>query len=62
MAYFGATTNCTCPEQIVGEQTPFNWLVVELDAGLVIILVSAIGLVFSFRKADTIHRKVLEFT
>jgi hypothetical protein len=53
MVYFGATTSCACPAQIVGQPTPFNWLMAEVNAGLVVILVSAIGLVFSFRKPKT---------
>jgi hypothetical protein len=52
IAYFGATTSCACPAQIVGQPTPFNWLKVEVEAGLIIIIVSAVGLIFSFLKLD----------
>jgi hypothetical protein len=46
--YLGATGSCGCPEQTVGQPAPFNQFQAEVDAGLVIILISAIGLVFSF--------------
>jgi hypothetical protein len=54
MVYFGATTSCLCAVQIVGQPTPFNWLRAEVEAGLAVIIVSAIGLALSFRKAKPI--------
>jgi hypothetical protein len=51
LVYVGATTSCLCAAQIAGQPAPFNWLRAEVDAGLAAIVVSAIGLAFSFRRA-----------
>jgi hypothetical protein len=51
--YLGATGSCGCPEQTVGQPAPFNQFQAEVDAGLVIILISIIGLAFSFFKRKT---------
>jgi hypothetical protein len=48
--YIGATGSCACGEQTVGEPLPFNEFMAEVNAGLVIIILSIIGLVFSSLK------------
>jgi len=53
ISYLGATTSCACPEQTVGQPLPFNWLMAEVDAGLVVIILSTIGFAFSFLKKET---------
>lgn len=51
--YIGATSSCACAEQTVGQPLPFNWLMAEVDAGVAIITLSIIGLVFSLLKRKT---------
>lgn len=51
--YIGATGSCACVEQTIGQPLPFNWFMAEVNAGLVIIILSIIGLVFSFLKRKT---------
>ena len=51
--YTGETGSCDCPAQIVGQPLPFNQFMAEVNIGLILIIVSLIGLAFSFRKSKT---------
>ena len=47
--YLGETGNCACPAHVAGQPAPFNQFQAEVELGVVIIVVSAIGMAFSFR-------------
>jgi hypothetical protein len=49
--YLGVTGGSAGPASIVGQPPTFNQFKAEVDAGLVMIGVSAIGLALSFRKS-----------
>ena len=53
VSYFGETGSCACPAQTVGQPAPFNPFQAEVEVGIVVVAVSMVRVVFSFRRKAT---------